>query len=92
MAQPEAPTAKGAMAYPSDPSCLYMRRLNEMMAFRPSLAILYMEVALFRRLQAFEVEARAAGAPGGTLGAIAAARSAITLAAPRHWLPVPRGH
>ncbi|WP_147048776.1 hypothetical protein [Methylobacterium gnaphalii] len=80
------------MADPCDSSCLYMRRLNEMIAFCPSPAILDMEVALFRRLQAFEVEARAGGAPGGSLDAIAAARSSMTLAASRHWLPVTRGH
>jgi len=80
------------MADPNDPSCLYMQRLNEMMASRPWPVILDMEVALFRRLQAFEVEARAAMAPRETLGAIATARSSFGLAAPRHWIVVPRGH
>jgi hypothetical protein len=80
------------MADPINPSCHYMRRLNEMMAFRRSPVIPDMDVALFRRLQAFEVEARAAGAPRETLGAIATARSSVGFARPRHWIPVPRGH
>jgi hypothetical protein len=63
-----------------------------MMSRSPSPAVPDMEVALFRELQAFEVEARAAGAPRDTLGAIATARSSVGFAKPRHWIPVPRGH
>jgi hypothetical protein len=75
-----------------DVGCPYLRRLEEMMAFRPSPPIPDLEVALFRRLQAFEVEARMAGASRETLGAISAARSSVSLADLRRWLPVLRGH
>ena len=80
------------MATEQDQGCPYLRRLHEMMAFRPWPVIPELEVALFHRLQAFEVEARAADAPRETLGAIAAARSSVRLADPRSWIPVPRGH
>lgn len=63
-----------------------------MLAFHPSPVVPDYEVTLFRRLQAFEVEARAAGASQETLLAIARARSSIRLADPRSWIPVPRGH
>lgn len=69
-----------------------MRRLNEMMAPGPSPVVPESEVALFRQLQAFEVEARAAGASRETLGAIAAARSVIGAAGLGPWFGLPRGH
>lgn len=72
--------------------CPYRRRLDEMLAFRPSLAVPGMEVALFRRLQSFEVEARAAGASRETLAAIAAARFAVATDDLRSWIGLPRGH
>ncbi len=68
-----------------------MRRLNDMMSFCLPPVVPDTDVALFRRLQAFEVEARAAGAPPETLGAIAA-RSSLGLGRPRDWIPMPRGH
>jgi hypothetical protein len=55
----------------------YIRQLDEMTAFRPSSAILDLQVAPFRRSQSFEVEARRSGAWRETLGVIAAARSAV---------------
>lgn len=67
-----------------------MRRLNDMISFRLPPVVPDMDVALFRRLQAFE--ARAAGAPPETLGAITAARSSLGLGRPRDWIPMPRGH
>lgn len=70
----------------------YLRRLDEMMAFRPSPPFPDLEVALFRRLQAFEVEARTAGASWETLGAISAARSSLGSSDLKPWLPMPRGH
>ncbi len=76
----------------TDPNCPYMRRLNEMMALHPLSVVPDMEVVLFREPQAFEVEAREAGAPRETLGAIAKARSSVGSVKPRHWIPVPRGH
>jgi hypothetical protein len=62
------------------------------MAFRPSPVIPDLDVTLFRQLQAFEVGARAAGAPREIVGTMAAARSSVRLAYPRSWIPVPPGH
>lgn len=76
----------------SDQGCPYLLRLEEMMAFRSTPTIPDLEVALFRRLQAFEVEARTAGASRETLGAISAARSCVGSADLKRWLPLPRGH
>lgn len=51
-----------------------------------------LEVALFRRLQAFDVEARTAGASRETLGAISAARTSLGSSDLKQWLPMPRGN
>jgi hypothetical protein len=80
------------MAEPTHPSCPYTRRLNEVMAPGPSPVIPDAEVALFRQLQALEVEAKAAGASRETLAAIANARSVIGAAGLGPWFGLPRGH
>ncbi|MRI56533.1 hypothetical protein D8770_21590 [Methylobacterium sp. DB1607] len=72
--------------------CPYLRRLDEMMAFRPSPPFPDLEVALFRRLQAFDVEARTAGASRETLGAISVARTSLGSSDLKQWLPMPRGN
>lgn len=72
--------------------CRYLRELKVMTSFRPIPVIPNLEVALFQRLQAFEVEAKAAGAPREVLSAIAAARLDLRLADLRPWLGLTRGH
>ncbi|KQO89170.1 hypothetical protein ASF36_23695 [Methylobacterium sp. Leaf90] len=80
------------MAPDTQPACPYMRRLHEMLALRHLSAIPGLEDALLTRLVAFEAEARAAGAPAETLGAITNARFSAGLASLRPWFPMPRGH
>jgi hypothetical protein len=69
-----------------------MRRLHEMLALRQLSAVPGLEDALLTRLTAFEAEAKAAGAPRETLGAISDARFTAGVASLRSWLPMPRGH
>ncbi|CAO4150830.1 hypothetical protein [Methylorubrum extorquens] len=63
-----------------------------MLVLRHLSAIPGLEDALLTRLVAFEAEARAAGAPVETLGAITNARFTAGVASLRHWFPMPRGH
>lgn len=80
------------MAVGHDQGCPYMERLHEMLAVRSLSALPGLEGALLGRLIAFEAEAKAAGAPPETLGAISNARFTAGVASLRPWFPMPRGH
>lgn len=80
------------MAVEHDQGCPYMRRLHEILADRSLSVIPPLANALLDRLTAFEAEAKAAGAPMETLGAISNARFTAGVATLRPWFPLPRGH
>ncbi|BAQ47632.1 hypothetical protein Maq22A_c23390 [Methylobacterium aquaticum] len=75
-----------------DQGCPYMRRLHEMLADGPLSVTLALADALLDRPIALEMQAKAAGAPAKTLGAISNARFAAGVATLRPWFPMPRGN
>lgn len=80
------------MAVEHDQDCPYMRRLHELLADHPLSVVPAVADVLLDRLTAFEAEAKAAGAPAETMGAISNARFTAGAATLRPWFPMPRGH
>lgn len=72
--------------------CPFARRLREAVAERPAPEVPGAGETFFERLVALEAEARAAGAPVGTLLSIANARFTAGVATLKPWFPMPRGH
>lgn len=75
-----------------EPDCPFARRLRETVAKRPMPENPGAGDTFFERLLTLEAEARAAGAPAGTLSAIANARFTAGIATLKPWFPMPRGH
>jgi hypothetical protein len=63
-----------------------------MLADRSLSVIPALADVLLDRLNAFEAEAKAAGASAATLSAISNARFTAGVATLRPWFPMPRGH